>query len=197
MNNMEIYEKYQSVPQAAQKTIVGGRLKGMTDINPMWRIRSLTELFGACGVGWYTTIDRTWNDDVAGEVVTNVEISLYIKVDGEWSKPIKGIGGSKILSKEKSGGYVSDEAYKMAYTDAISVACKALGFGADVYWANGRTKYNQSAPQADTTWRDKIRNYVADNELDFNEFAAEHNLTRNTTEEQFKALYQLLTKKED
>ena len=37
----------------------------------------------------------------------------------------------------------SDECYKMAYTDAISVAAKALGIGADVYWAAGRTKYSQ------------------------------------------------------
>ena len=78
---------------------------------------------------------------------------------------------------------------------AISVACKALGFGADIYWANGRTKYNQSTPQADT-YRDKVRRYVADNGLDFNEFAADHKLTRNTTEEEFKKVYEEITKKE-
>jgi uncharacterized protein with PIN domain len=31
----------------------------------------------------------------------------------------------------------------MAYTDAISVACKLLGFGADVYWAKDNTKYDK------------------------------------------------------
>ena len=41
----------------------------------------------------------------------------------------------------------------MAYTDAISVACKSLGFAADVYFANDRTKYSnqehqESKPQA-------------------------------------------------
>lgn len=46
-------------------------------------------------------------------------------------------------SKEKSGIYVSDECYKMATTDAISVACKQLGIGADVYWDSDRTKYNK------------------------------------------------------
>ena len=29
----------------------------------------------------------------------------------------------------------------MAITDALGVACKLLGFGADVYWDNDRTKY--------------------------------------------------------
>ncbi|HCC35130.1 MAG TPA: hypothetical protein DEQ02_05645 [Ruminococcaceae bacterium] len=37
---------------------------------------------------------------------------------------------------------MSDECFKMALTDAISVSCKALGFGADVYWDKDRTKYS-------------------------------------------------------
>lgn len=52
MSNLDLYEKVRQVPQEAQKTIGGGRLKGMTDINPMWRIKTLTEHFGICGVGW-------------------------------------------------------------------------------------------------------------------------------------------------
>lgn len=35
----------------------------------------------------------------------------------------------------------------MALTDAISVACKALGIGADVYWDKDSTKYNNIQPQ--------------------------------------------------
>ena len=47
------------------------------------------------------------------------------------------------VAKEKSGMYTSDECFKMALTDAISVACKALGVGADVYWDKDKTKYDQ------------------------------------------------------
>jgi hypothetical protein len=141
MENLSIYEKVKSVPENAQKPIKAGRLKGMTDINPMWRIKVLTETFGVCGVGWKTEIVRSWIDAGANdEIVTNVEILLYIMVDGEWSDGIPGIGGSKIVSKESGGLYTNDECYKMAYTDAISVACKALGVGADIYW-NENTKY--------------------------------------------------------
>jgi molecular chaperone DnaK (HSP70) len=46
------------------------------------------------------------------------------------------------VAKEKDGPYVNDECFKMALTDAISVACKALGVGADVYWQEDRTKYD-------------------------------------------------------
>lgn len=36
---------------------------------------------------------------------------------------------------------MSDECFKMALTDAISVAAKAIGIGADVYWEKDKTKY--------------------------------------------------------
>lgn len=144
MENMAIYSAVKNVPNNAKKTIGAGRLKGMTDINPMWRIQMLTEQFGAVGAGWYYKIVRQWTEDGSeGTKCAFVNIELYIKINGEWSAPIEGTGGSMLISKEKGGLYTSDEAYKMALTDAISVACKALGMGADVYWEGGRTKYNQ------------------------------------------------------
>lgn len=143
--NTEIYQAVRSVPQEAQKRIEGGRLKGMTDINPMWRIKTLTEQFGACGVGWYyeVTDKRLETSLVSDEVSANVMINLFVKIDGEWSKPIVGIGGSMFVSKEKERFYTDDECYKKALTDAISVACKALGFGADIYWDKDVTKYSE------------------------------------------------------
>lgn len=140
--NMELYEKVRSVPKEALKAIQGGRLKGMSDINPMWRIKMLTELFGMCGIGWKTEIvDRRLEKGAGDEIACFVDINLYIKVNGEWSEPIPGMGGSSFVTKEKNGLYTSDECFKMAYTDAISVACKSLGFAADIYFANDRTKY--------------------------------------------------------
>ena len=47
-----------------------------------------------------------------------------------------------LISKEKGSLATNDEAYKMALTDAISVAAKALGVAADVYWSNDPTKYS-------------------------------------------------------
>lgn len=143
MENLDLYQKVRSVPDSAKKTIKGGRTSGMTDINPMWRIKVLTEQFGPCGIGWYYIPTRKWLETSGNEIAVFVDIELYIKVDGEWSKPIPGNGGSMFASKEKSGIYVSDECYKMATTDAISVACKQLGIGADVYWDSDRTKYNK------------------------------------------------------
>jgi hypothetical protein len=140
---MEIYNVVRTVPENAKKPIYAGRLKGMTDINPMWRIQALTEQFGPVGIGWYYKTVRKWVEEGAdGVKCAFVDIELYIKHNNEWSMPIEGTGGNSFVAKEKSGLYTSDEAFKMALTDAISVACKALGFGADVYWQAGRSKYN-------------------------------------------------------
>lgn len=150
MENMAIYEAGKTVPAEAKKTIKGGRINGFTDINPMWRIRTLTEIFGPCGIGWYYTIDREWleGNESTGEVAAFVRISLYVKADGEWSMPIVGVGGSMFAANESKGIRVSDECYKMAQTDALSVACKNLGIGAEVYWAAGETKYSSGQAQA-------------------------------------------------
>ena len=51
---------------------------------------------------------------------------------------LQGTGGSSEVSMESKGAYVSDECYKMALTDALSVAMKALGVAADVYFEAGK-----------------------------------------------------------
>ncbi len=142
MGNMEIYEASRAVPQEACKPFNNGKFSG-TDIAPMWRIKKLTELFGASGIGWYVD-DVEERCETHGETeMAIVNLKLYVKVNGEWSKPIYGTGGNVLLRK----GSASDEGYKMAYTDALSVACKALGIGADVYFSKDKTKYTDEAPK--------------------------------------------------
>ena len=148
MENLELYERVRRVPQEAKKAIKGGRLNGMTDINPMWRIKALTEQFGPCGIGWkYVITDKRLENGANGEIAAFLDIDLYIKADGQWSEAIPGTGGSSFVAKERNGLYTSDECYKMALTDAISVACKTLGMGADVYWEKDRTKYTAPEPE--------------------------------------------------
>ena len=151
INNLELWEKVRSCPVEAQKSIGAGRLKGMTDVNPVWRIKTLTEQFGPCGQGWYAPITEKWIDEGAkGEKVVNVQIDLYVKKDGEWSKPIQGIGGSRLIESETAGLHTNDEAYKMAYTDALSVSCKALGLAANIYWDKDKTKYTKPETPTET-----------------------------------------------
>lgn len=150
MENLEIYNKFKSVPKEATKEFDNGKFKG-TDINTMWRIKCLTEQFGPCGFGWYFDIVRTWVEQTTNnEQFAFAEIKLYIKAEGEWSKGIAGTGGNKLTRITKEGLYsTSDEAFKMAITDAFGVACRSLGIGADIYWANDRTKYSTAEEEDD------------------------------------------------
>ena len=145
-DNMRFYEAARSVPQEAQKTIQAGRLKGMTDVNPMYRIKRMTEIFGPCGLGWWYTIkdERIVDDEITGQRAAFVDIDLYYRdpASGEESHAIPGTGGAAFVARESKGPYLSDECFKMALTDAISVAAKALGVAADVYWQKDRTKYS-------------------------------------------------------
>lgn len=159
-NNLDLYNRVRKVPKEAIKSIAAGRLKGMSDINPMWRIKMLTEEFGVCGFGWKYEIIRIWNENGGNGVISSfVHINLFVKMNGEWSEPIQGVGGSSFVTNEKNGLYTSDECFKMALTDAISVACKALGMGADVYWDKDSTKYSQTNTQAaPVTYNRKLLN---------------------------------------
>ena len=134
MNNLELWNKVKAPPKEALKTIKGGRLSGMTDISPQWRYQAMTEQFGVCGIGWKYTVENKWIEKGYGEdVFAFADISLFIKIDGEWSEAIPGHGGNKLVVAESKGVHNNDEAYKMAITDALSTAMKMLGFGADIY----------------------------------------------------------------
>ncbi len=143
MKNLELWESFCSPPESALKRITGGRLKGKHDINPQWRYRALTEAFGPCGVGWRYEVRRRWTEaGPDGQVVAFVDIDFfYMTDDGQWSQPVPGTGGSMLVAKEKDGLTANDEAYKMATTDALSVATKMIGVAANVYLGMYDGKY--------------------------------------------------------
>ena len=143
--NLEIYNKLSEPPKTALKQIGGGKLKGMTDINPQWRYKAMTDTFGMVGFGWKYTIDKTWLETAAnGEVTAFAQVSVFVKQNNEWSDAIIGVGGSKLIARERDGLATNDEAFKMAVTDAFSTSLKMLGVAAAVY--EGRwdgSKYSQ------------------------------------------------------
>ena len=148
-DNLRFYEKLRVVPTEATKQIKGGRLSGMTDVNPVFRIKTMTETFGPCGIGWKYEITKQWQEVYGQEVKAFTNINLYIKVDGAWSDPIPGTGGATLVEVGSKGVYVNDEGFKMSLTDALSVAMKSLGVAADIYYSKDKnnqqfdTKYAQ------------------------------------------------------
>lgn len=136
MDNKTLWGWVKRPPESALKTIGGGRLKGMTDINPQWRLEIMTEIFGQCGQGWGYNIEKLWTEPGANsEILCFALVQIwYITLGEEKCRcSIPGIGGHKLVMKERDGMQSNDEGYKMAVTDALSVALKALGVGADIY----------------------------------------------------------------
>lgn len=159
-DNLSIYNAVRAPPKEALRQFKRQGGFAGTEISPMWRIKALTETFGPCGIGWYSEIAERWTEAFdAAHVKAFVTVRLYIRdpQTGEWSKPIVGTGGNDFIAKRaKRDQYgdrmkdaydiiVNDECYKMAETDALGSACKKLGFGADVYWSEDRTKYTDEA----------------------------------------------------
>ena len=136
MNAIEIYKSLSQPPATALKKITDGKLKGKTDINPQWRYEAMTEKFGLVGIGWKYEIQKLWTENGAkSEVLAFAQVAVFIKNADtkEWSDPIVGIGGSKLVNAFNAGLQSNDEGYKMAVTDAFSTSLKMLGVAADIY----------------------------------------------------------------
>lgn len=154
MEAMEIYKKLSQPPKTALREITAGDLKGKTDINPQWRYEAMTETFGLVGIGWKYEIQNLWTEPGArNETLAFAQIAVYIR-DPEtknWSEPIIGIGGSKLINNFSTGLKSNDEGYKMAVTDAFSTSLKMIGVAADIYagrWDG--SKYNDNSARETT-----------------------------------------------
>jgi len=192
--NLALYERYRTPPKEALKEITGGRLKGMTDISPMWRIQALTEAFGACGAGWWLECIERWTEDFGEEMACFVTLALYYRYktkEGEERRAvIQGTGGAMLLAKEKNGLHADDEAYKKAWTDAISSCCKQLGIGADVYWGAG-SKYTTTEKTIHPSLVEKLRAKFIEYKIDEKAVCERYGLQKldDLTDEKYKALY--------
>jgi len=106
-----------------------GGFKG-TAIKPMFSYRRMTEEFGPCGEGWGI------NEPKFEVVPANNEILVFCTVSiwhGNRETIVFGVGGDKCLVSQSNGLRGDDEAFKKAFTDAVTNALKLIGVGADVH----------------------------------------------------------------
>lgn len=171
-------------PKEALKTIRAGRIKGMTDVNPQYRYKIMTETYGMCGIGWKWEVTDRWKENIGEEIHVFVDVNLYIKVDGEWSEPIPGTGGNKLLTKESKGLYASDEAFKMATTDALSTALKMVGVASEIYEGNwDGSKYRDEEPLMTKDQALYIKNVCAKEGFNPKEFTEAFGISSKETTE--------------
>ena len=50
-----------------------------TDINPMWRSKKLTEIFGPAGIGWYYEVVSERAEEHGDVTIAVVDLNLYVK----------------------------------------------------------------------------------------------------------------------
>ncbi len=133
MSNTRIWDKLGKTDPAQTKGFTrSGGFKG-TAIKPIWCALKMTELFGPCGIGWGMTEPQFQVMPAVDEVMVYCTVGLWYSEEGVESKTVYGVGGDKVLVKQSSGLRSSDEAFKMAYTDALGNAMKFIGVAADIH----------------------------------------------------------------
>lgn len=123
ITNENLMKKLQAhFPNAALAPVQRGKGFYLTSIKAQYVISRLNEVFGPCGIGWkFTSSFENFNSNY---IICFLELS--IKVNGEWSETIAGVGGHKVA------GELAD-AYKSARTDALTKAASTLGIGDYVF----------------------------------------------------------------
>lgn len=129
MENDLIWKSIAEVPSDAKKPFNKG-FRG-DSIEPIWRMKRLTEMFGPVGQGWGFHVTKRWREDYGSDTV--VFVSGYVwwcraDVDGVFKCP-ECTGGENVKRDP-------DEAYKKAETDAFGRSAVYLGLASDVYWGH-------------------------------------------------------------
>lgn len=120
-------------PKHTKQFTRGGGFKG-TAIKPIWSYKRMTEEFGPCGAGWGVWAPKFEIVPAGEEILVFCTVTVwYLIPDDEEVKEVMGVGGDKVLGKNKFGLSTDDEAFKKAFTDAITNALKMIGVGADVH----------------------------------------------------------------
>lgn len=143
--NLSLYNRMRRMPENACKRIDSGPLEGFTDINPMARVKMLTSIFGNYGFGWKVEVLEKEILGTGDCQMASVRVALYVRIDGEWSAPSCGFGGSLFFRNGSHEYGVDDDCFKKAATDAFGTACKNFGMAADIFYsadANYETKYD-------------------------------------------------------
>lgn len=129
-DNLELWNKLGKTDPAHTKSFTrAGGFRG-TAIKPMWSYHRMTEEFGPCGIGWGIGYPQFQVVAAGDETLVYCTASVWYR---DADNCVYGVGGDKVLSKTKNGLATDDEAFKKAFTDAVTNALKLIGVGADVH----------------------------------------------------------------
>lgn len=109
-----------------------------TAVKPIWCIKRMTEQFGPCGTGW--GVSEPSFQVVPGHN-SEVLVYCYLSIWYGDGKTVFGVGGDKVITYIKANEQYNrperwendDEAFKKAFTDAMTNAMKLIGMAADIH----------------------------------------------------------------
>lgn len=128
--NTALWDKLGKTDPGATKGFTrAGGFKG-TAIKPMWSYKRMTEEFGPCGIGWGVNMPTFQLVTAGDEMLVYCTATVWY---GNRDQVTVGVGGDKVAGKNKFGPVTDDEAFKKAFTDAVTNALKMIGVGADVH----------------------------------------------------------------
>ncbi len=132
-DNLRIWSALEKTdPKHTKNFKRGGGFTG-TAMKPIWLTKRLTELFGPCGVGWGMLEPKFQVVNANDEILVYCTVALWYNESDKHSNSVYGVGGDKVMGKNKYGPFTNDEAFKASYTDALSNAMKQIGVGADIH----------------------------------------------------------------
>jgi len=139
-DNMKLWNKVFHTDPAHTKEVKFGRK--FTSIDPMYQIRSATEVFGPVGQGWTYKCEYHYHDTL---IICELIIS-WMPEDGKPCTygPVAGAEEYKTHEKDQAKKLkyhpdgspiyrIDTDAPKKAMTDALTKALSHLGFNADVF----------------------------------------------------------------
>lgn len=128
--NMRIWDALSKTdPKHTKPFTRAGGFKG-TATKPIWLTKRLTEHFGPAGTGWGMSRPEFETVTAGDEILVFCTVALWYEKP---TQEVYGVGGDKVLVKRQSGSFTNDEAFKAAYTDALSNAMKQIGVAADIH----------------------------------------------------------------
>lgn len=139
--NLNLWNKVSRVPGEHLKPFNNGKFAG-TAIKPLWFTKTMTEMFGPCGTGWFIDKPEYQLVDAGESKMVYCTLGVWVK-DGQ---RVYGVGGDFAVRNGKG----DDEAFKKAYTDALTNALVKFGVAADVHmglWDGN--KYVGEKPEAE------------------------------------------------
>lgn len=140
--NLNLWNKVSRVPGEHLKPFNNGKFAG-TAIKPLWFTKTMTEMFGPCGTGWFIDKPEYQLVDAGESKMVYCTLGVWVK-DGQ---RVYGVGGDFAVRNGKG----DDEAFKKAYTDALTNALVKFGVAADVHmglWDGN--KYVEQKPEPET-----------------------------------------------